>query len=508
MSSDGNVSTRPVLEPILVSIDDLVLDRALQCRQQMNQATVDEYTAVLQETPNGMPPLRVVDVLGTLYVVDGWHRLLAHRARGHRLIACLVEPGDRRDALAAAVAANTVHGLPRTNEDKRRAIEVLLMDAEWCTFSSRELAKMAGVSHTQINQYRTFYCLEKGEVLTSERYAEISGKPPKAWQDLMDRGSSYGRPIIDRLRAAQSPKDVVKAVPEHHGEVTREAVALRLAELACQPWPWPEDLDEEARRARCRSLDTLVDLDRALSAADCPDREGLIKVLDHVVVQKTEHYLQDRYRGALAGRPQLLAAYERKIIKAQERNGVLQPWDEASRVHGLTEAAAQAAALDRLSDAAMGTYLDPKKLIPSVRDGHYRRMVAPDGGERCADPCCSGWVVPQRSCVVCGKNPTYWRKDSSRVLCGAADLLLRPGVGVRIEVPSDDGPATTIVLDLETLNLLADLHELPNVDTHTDDPEEVLEELRPMLQWLADWRRRSEPVALFAGVDADAPVGE
>ena len=40
-----------------------------------------------------------------------------------------------------------------TNADKRRAVETLLNDAEWATWSDREIARQCGVHHTTCEQH-------------------------------------------------------------------------------------------------------------------------------------------------------------------------------------------------------------------------------------------------------------------------------------------------------------------------------------------------------------------
>jgi hypothetical protein len=51
-----------------------------------------------------------------------------------------------RGPLLHAVGANARHGLRRTNADKRRAVELLLADAEWAAKSSNWIAQTRGVS--------------------------------------------------------------------------------------------------------------------------------------------------------------------------------------------------------------------------------------------------------------------------------------------------------------------------------------------------------------------------
>jgi hypothetical protein len=53
---------------------------------------------------------------------------------------------NRRDALLFSVGANAIHGHRRTNEDKRRAVDVLLNDPEWRVWNDSEIARRCGVS--------------------------------------------------------------------------------------------------------------------------------------------------------------------------------------------------------------------------------------------------------------------------------------------------------------------------------------------------------------------------
>ena len=54
----------------------------------------------------------------------------------------------------ASLGANGSHGLPRTNADKRRAVEILLRDPEWSQWSDREIARRACVHHQMVGAMR------------------------------------------------------------------------------------------------------------------------------------------------------------------------------------------------------------------------------------------------------------------------------------------------------------------------------------------------------------------
>jgi hypothetical protein len=58
------------------------------------------------------------------------------------------------DAIIAACGENADHGLRRTNEDKRRAVERLLGDPEWIKWSDRKIADVCRVSHPFVGTVR------------------------------------------------------------------------------------------------------------------------------------------------------------------------------------------------------------------------------------------------------------------------------------------------------------------------------------------------------------------
>lgn len=63
--------------------------------------------------------------------------------------------GTQRDARLYSFGANGAHGLRRTNDDKRKAVAAMLEDAEWVTWSDREIARNCVVSHTFVQQQRS-----------------------------------------------------------------------------------------------------------------------------------------------------------------------------------------------------------------------------------------------------------------------------------------------------------------------------------------------------------------
>lgn len=159
----------------MLNIDRIRIDGGTQSRVQLNQDTVDEY-AEAYKAGVSFPPV-IVFFDGTDYwLADGFHRCLGTKKAGLEKIYEEVIPGTQRDAVLYSLKANAIHGLKRTNADKRKAIETLLADAEWSTWSDNKIAQAAGVNDKTVGSVRKaiFGISEDGQPAT--RIVERNGK--------------------------------------------------------------------------------------------------------------------------------------------------------------------------------------------------------------------------------------------------------------------------------------------------------------------------------------------
>jgi len=118
------------------------MDTSIQCRASIDTATVSEYAERMTEGDE-FPPVVVYGTAQKCWIADGWHRIMAANQIGLLDIAATVIPGGRIDALKAALAANAAHGIRRTNQDKRRAVEIALR--EFPKLSDNSIAGLCGV---------------------------------------------------------------------------------------------------------------------------------------------------------------------------------------------------------------------------------------------------------------------------------------------------------------------------------------------------------------------------
>ncbi|WP_264840504.1 hypothetical protein [Burkholderia cenocepacia] len=126
----------------------------LQTRAGINSATVEEYRDALLA---GAKFPRVVVFFDKMYyyLADGWHRYEAYVAARIDEIPADMYEGTRRDAQLYALGANASHGLRRTNDDKRRAVSLMLEDSEWSCWSDSEIARSCRVSQPFVGKVRT-----------------------------------------------------------------------------------------------------------------------------------------------------------------------------------------------------------------------------------------------------------------------------------------------------------------------------------------------------------------
>lgn len=156
--------------PVVLSVppSQLRRDGDTQYRVNVDPAVVGEYKRLIVDGDRDgdgrvvwpfRDPVEAVKGAdtGDLWLVDGFQRLAAWGLHfgDSTLVAVppvpvrVVAVGDGdglRLALLTAAGSNSAHGAPRSDADKRNAVDRLLGDPEWAQWSDREIARRAGVS--------------------------------------------------------------------------------------------------------------------------------------------------------------------------------------------------------------------------------------------------------------------------------------------------------------------------------------------------------------------------
>jgi len=155
-----------------INIEKLRIDGDTQSRTSIQEKTIMEYTELLMEGVK-MPPVRAFfDGLDT-WLADGFHRYHAHRRAKLKEIECEITKGTKRDAKIYSLGANHDHGLPRTNEDKRKSVITCLEDIELSMLSDHEIARICKVSHMTVGRIRKELELAKDDKKKAKKLEQV-----------------------------------------------------------------------------------------------------------------------------------------------------------------------------------------------------------------------------------------------------------------------------------------------------------------------------------------------
>ena len=136
-----------------LSLSVIRLDGGTQARAGLNEEKVHEYRERM-DAGDEFPPLNVVYDGTNYWLYNGFHRHAAAGLAGKTVFLADVVSGTQRDARRKAARANSDHGIPRTSEDKRRAVLIYLEDEEWAAYSDRKIADELKVSPTFVGKLR------------------------------------------------------------------------------------------------------------------------------------------------------------------------------------------------------------------------------------------------------------------------------------------------------------------------------------------------------------------
>jgi transcriptional regulator with XRE-family HTH domain/uncharacterized ParB-like nuclease family protein len=136
----------------MVPINQIDLMKSQQTRVRTDPETVSEYAARMREGHRFPPIVVYTDDDVTFFLSDGYHRLEAELEAGRTHIDANVRCGGPREAFRDALKANSTHGLRRTREDKRHAVNLALDDEEFAQLSQRDIAELCGVSQGFVNK--------------------------------------------------------------------------------------------------------------------------------------------------------------------------------------------------------------------------------------------------------------------------------------------------------------------------------------------------------------------
>lgn len=136
-----------------VPINSLRCDDEVCARVSLDSAVVAHYAGLIAGGTM-LPPVLAYDDGSSLWLVDGCHRLAAHRKAERESIVCEIHRGSREDAIWCSCNVNQSHGLRRSNLDKHRSVARALLHPRGMRLSNRQIARYCGVHHHSVGRIR------------------------------------------------------------------------------------------------------------------------------------------------------------------------------------------------------------------------------------------------------------------------------------------------------------------------------------------------------------------
>ena len=208
----------------LLKFGQIRIDGNTQMRVSIDQDKVREYAEKMREGEEFAPVLTMFD--GTdHWLVDGFHRYFAAQAAGFKDLPVIYKPGTQEDAQDAALSANEGHGKPRTNEDRRKAVEFAIAQERHADKSDREIAKLCKVSHTFVASIRNPEAKERQIKNRKTHALKESGVDSTGVDSTLKPGDT----VQSGVDSTQEPK---LSMTQDYGPDAEELKAMELAEQA------------------------------------------------------------------------------------------------------------------------------------------------------------------------------------------------------------------------------------------------------------------------------------
>lgn len=136
-----------------INLNDIRIDGGTQGREVIDQQLVYHYVECMKEG-DVFPALFTVFDGATHWLVDGFHRYHAYKLLGIKQVDINYKPGTQLEAQVMSFGVNGTHGKPRTNEDKRKVVELAFAHPLTKDKADYEIANICAVSRSFVGSIR------------------------------------------------------------------------------------------------------------------------------------------------------------------------------------------------------------------------------------------------------------------------------------------------------------------------------------------------------------------
>lgn len=236
-----------------LNLNAIRIDGGTQPRERINLDVVAEYAEAIK-AGDELPPVVVFHDGAENWLADGFHRWHGHKQADKASIQADVRSGSLLDAKLYAVGANGAHGLRRSNDDKRKAVQMVLDEPAWKDWSDRAIADACGVSAPFVAAIRRPEVMLKQQAAKAKNASAPVDKcnpitPPPAEADS-DGASSEPKKTVAAPGTAPAPRGQTLPPPDEFGPSVDEiAAALREQEAELATFRLLVDADDKLATA-------------------------------------------------------------------------------------------------------------------------------------------------------------------------------------------------------------------------------------------------------------------
>jgi hypothetical protein len=296
-----------------IELKTIRIDGGTQSRAGLHDETVADYADALRAGTT-FPPVVIFYDGNTRWLADGFHRYAAAAAAGMKAILAEIRQGSRRDAILHSVGANETHGLRRTNEDKRRAVQTLLDDQEWSKWSDREIARQCQVSQPFVSKLRP---------ITDNVGSERTYTTKHGTTATMDT-SAIGKSPIAAAADPASPPEPPEASDPSVTPAPDEAASIRAEIQANKPQALRDADAKKAEAVASRKSggadvelrDRIEELEEAVKTLEAEN--AALKAENTMFSEMRVQFEQGGFEKVIAGKDEEIRVLKTRVVRESE----------------------------------------------------------------------------------------------------------------------------------------------------------------------------------------------
>lgn len=215
-------------QPSTVLISKIETSPVLHHREELSERLIGDLVKVL-DNGDRLPPITVLRVGGRTFVVDGHHRLEAHRVHASRLsqsgdyeVPVAYFAGSPAEAVFASIVANSRHGVRLTASERTDAAWKLVLIGEKNRTEIRQATGVARSWITKMRQVKRLLGDEAGEYRSWHRALQVANGRTR--QELTEEEYEERK----RMRAERIADQITRTIGKHSSDPELMAMAMEV----------------------------------------------------------------------------------------------------------------------------------------------------------------------------------------------------------------------------------------------------------------------------------------